>query len=72
MASDKLHLYSIVPLDSVDEHLEDICQDIRSQYETGVSNMALAMMTLVNPGDEVILPDPAYTCYEGQILRRRT
>ena len=28
----------------------------------------LAMMTIVNPGDEIILPDPAYTCYEGQVL----
>jgi len=49
-----LHLYSIVPLDTVDEHLEDICQDIRLQYETGVSNMALAMMTLVPEGNPPI------------------
>ena len=34
----------------------------------GVGAVMLAMMTLINPGDEVILPDPAYTCYEGQIL----
>ena len=45
-----LHLYSIVPLNTVDEHLEDICQDIRLQYETGVSTMALAKMTLVPEG----------------------
>lgn len=49
-----LHLYSIVPLDTVDTHLEDICQDIRLQYETGVSNMALAMMTLVPEGNPPI------------------
>ena len=39
-----LHLYSIVPLETVDEHLEDICQDIRLQYETGVANMTLINM----------------------------
>lgn len=49
-----LHLYSIVPLDTVDEHLEEVCQDIREQYETGVSTMALAMMTLTPEGDPVI------------------
>ena len=49
-----LHLYSIIPLDTVDEHLEDICQDIRHQYEAGVSNMALANMTLVPEGNPPI------------------
>lgn len=49
-----LHLYSIIPLDTVDEHLEDVCQDVRLQYEAGVSNMALAMMTLVPEGNPPI------------------
>lgn len=37
----------------------------------GVGAVMLALMTIVNPGDEVILPDPSYTCYEGQILSMR-
>jgi len=49
-----LHLYSIVPLNTVDEHLEEVCADIRQQYETGVSNMALAKMTLVPEGNPPI------------------
>ncbi len=52
------------------------CRDIAPVYERkhivattgGVGAVMLAMMTVVNPGDEVILPDPCYTCYEGQIL----
>ena len=28
----------------------------------------MALMTILNPGDEVIIPDPAYTCYVGQTL----
>lgn len=32
----------------------------------GVEGVILSFMTILNPGDEVIIPDPAYTCYEGQ------
>lgn len=32
----------------------------------GVEGVVLSFMTVLNPGDEVIIPDPAYTCYEGQ------
>lgn len=34
----------------------------------GCEGIMLSLMTLINPGDEVIIPDPAYTCYEGQVL----
>lgn len=34
----------------------------------GVEGILLSLMTLVNPGDEVIIPDPTYTCYLGQAL----
>lgn len=37
----------------------------------GVGAVMLALMTIINPGDEVILPNPSYTCYEGQILSMR-
>ena len=34
----------------------------------GVEGILMSLMTILNPGDEVIIPDPAYTCYEGQTL----
>lgn len=34
----------------------------------GCEGIMLALMTLVNPGDEVIIPNPSYTCYEGQAM----
>ena len=30
--------------------------------------LSIALSAILNPGDEVIIPDPAYTCYEGQVL----
>lgn len=44
-----LQLYTIMPLDTA--HLEEICQDIRLQYENGTATCALFMMTLVPEGD---------------------
>ena len=32
----------------------------------GVEGVILSFMTVLNPGDEVVIPDPAYTCYQGQ------
>lgn len=34
----------------------------------GVEGILLSLMAILNPGEEVIIPDPAYTCYEGQVL----
>ena len=34
----------------------------------GVEGILMSLMTILNPGEEVIIPDPAYTCYEGQVL----
>ena len=48
----ELHLYTIMPLDV--EHLEEICEDIREQYETGVTTCALFSMTLVPEGNPVV------------------
>ena len=45
----KLHLYSIVLLDT--DHIDEICQDIKEQYENGVSTCALFKMTLVPEGN---------------------
>jgi len=44
-----LHLYSIVPLDT--DHIDEVCEDIKYQYESGISNFPLFMMTLVPEGD---------------------
>jgi hypothetical protein len=44
-----LNSYSIMPLDT--EHLEEICQDIKEQYESGISTLALFSMTLVPEGN---------------------
>lgn len=33
----------------------------------GVEGIMMSLMTIINPGDEVIIPNPAYTCYEGQV-----
>ena len=41
-----------MPLDTL--HIEEICQDIKEQYETGVADMALFMFTLVPEGTPVI------------------
>ena len=32
-----------------------------------VQGVMMSLMTVVDPGDEVLLPDPGYTCYEGQV-----
>lgn len=45
----KLFSYTIMPLDVL--HLEEICQDIKSQYEQGIASMALFSMTLVPEGN---------------------
>ena len=52
--SDNMHLYSIMPIDMVDEHLEEIAEDIKYQYENGIATTALMMMTLVPEGNPPI------------------
>ncbi len=49
MNNKKLYSYSIMPL--LTENLEQICQDIKIQYESGVSSCALFSMTLVPEGN---------------------
>ncbi|MBR2042788.1 MAG: hypothetical protein IJ946_00445 [Clostridia bacterium] len=44
--------FSIMPLDL--EHIDEICQDIKYQYENGTASMALFIMQLVPEGDPVI------------------
>ena len=47
-----MQLYSIIPLDV--EHLEEICEDIKCQYQNGVADCALFMMQLVPEGNPAI------------------
>ncbi|MBO5312669.1 MAG: hypothetical protein J6B29_01755 [Clostridia bacterium] len=49
MKNKKLYSYSIMNLDT--EHLEEICQDIKEQYEAGIADCALFSMTLVPEGN---------------------
>ena len=39
-----LHNYTIMPLDT--DHLEEICQDIRAQYENGTAIKAIKTFSL--------------------------
>ncbi len=48
MRNKVLYNYSIMVLDT--EHLDEICEDIRYQYENGVTSCALFCMTLVPEG----------------------
>ncbi len=48
----QLQNYTIMPLDT--DHLEEVCQDIKAQYENGTATCALFMMTLVPEGDPPI------------------
>ncbi len=47
-----MYNYSIMHLDT--EHLEEICQDIRYQYENGITDCALFAMTLMPEGTPVV------------------
>ena len=45
----KLHLYTVMPLNP--DHIDEYCEDIRSQVESGAASCALFIMTLVPEGD---------------------
>ncbi len=46
-----MHLYSIMPLDVA--HADEICEDIKQQYENGVATCAMFQMSLVPEGNPV-------------------
>ncbi len=52
MKTKELHLYSIMRLDM--DHVDEVCEDIRQQYEAGVTTYPLFRMTLVPEGDPVV------------------
>ena len=43
------HLFSIMGLHT--DHVQEICEDIKNQYESGVTSCALFNMTLVPEGN---------------------
>ena len=50
MMTDKnQHHYTIMPL--YEDHVEEVCNDIKKQYEQGIASLALFSMTLVPEGD---------------------
>ncbi len=63
-----LQLYTIMPLDT--NHLEEICQDIRYQYENGTATCALFKMTLVPEGNPPVDKVGAF-CAKFDLFRDR-
>lgn len=61
-----MYLYSIVALDT--DHVDEICEDIRQQYEAGVANCALFCMTLVPEGNPPI-PKAEQMCAKFDLFR---
>ncbi len=64
-----MYLYSIMPLDV--EHADEICQDIKEQYEGGVATCALFKMTLVPEGcppiDKAKIMAEKYDVFKGKL-----
>ena len=68
MAKSKLYSYSIMPLDTA--HLEEICQDVKYQYENGVSSCPLFSMTLVPEGNPPA-PKAEILCEKYKLFKKR-
>jgi len=60
--------YSIMPLDT--DHLEEICQDIRYQYENKIATCALFCMTLVPEGNPP-MDKAGALCEKYELFRNR-
>jgi len=63
-----MQLFTIMSLDL--EHIDEICQDIKEQIETGVATMALFLFKLVPDGNPFI-DKAAITCKNYDIFRDR-
>lgn len=64
----ELQLFTIMPLDI--NHVEEICEDIRGQYESGVANYALFSMTLVPEGTPPV-DKAGQLCAKYDIFKKR-
>lgn len=63
-----LELYSVMYLDK--EHIDEICDDIKSQYENGITTCVLFCMTLVPEGNPVV-DKAAEMCAVYDLYRER-
>ena len=63
-----MYLYSITPLDV--SHVDEICADIKDQYEQGITSCALFSMALVPEGDPVI-PKAEQLCAKYDLFREK-
>lgn len=68
MKHSNLQLYSIMSLDV--DHIEEICDDIRKQHETGVTTCVLFKMTLVPEGNPPVDKATAL-CEKFDLFRSR-
>ena len=59
-----------MPVETLDEHLEEVAQDIREQYEKGIADCALVCMTLTPEADPPIGKAAIY-CEQYDKLRDR-
>ncbi len=59
--------YSIISLKNVD-HVDEVCEDIKRQYEKGVSSCALFIFTLVPEGDP-LFPKAEIQCKNYDLFR---
>ncbi len=63
-----MYNYSIMPLN--EEHLDEICQDIREQCEQGVTDCALFAMTLMPEGTPPV-PKAEQLCEKYDLFREK-
>ncbi len=63
-----MYNYSIMPLDV--ELVDEICEDIKQQYENGVSNCALMCLKLV-PEGEPLIDKAEQQCEKFDIFRQK-
>ena len=68
ISNKKLHLYSIMPLDI--NHIDEICEDIKLQYEKGVSTCPLFKMTLVPEGNPPVNKAKSF-CEQYRIFKTK-
>ncbi len=64
----KLHTYSIMPL--ITEYLDEICEDIKNQYEQGISTCPLFSMTLT-PEDSPAVNKAKIFCEKYKLFKEK-
>lgn len=52
----------------IENHIEAVPETEIIATLGAVAALSLAMLTIVNPGDEVLVPDPGFPSYEAQVI----